>query len=159
MSESVVTCETTKTRVIRQNDGTNVHDDEQFTICPDSHDRVAHDIGFPDLDPLDEPIGADTDSTELDGDAELLRLAFSPLGAGFGTEDYDDPDRRVHWMMFISALVAMVLFVVLFLGWHALDVSHDQERQITTRDRIAACKDVTSEAGRLLCIDGVRGDK
>jgi len=69
-------------------------------------------------------------------------------------EEYDNPDRRIHWQLFIATLVGMALVaaaVVVLLG--NIKDSHSED-QITRRAKYEACKSIENEASLIVCLNG-----
>lgn len=65
----------------------------------------------------------------------------------------DNPDRRIHWQIFIATLVGMVLVAVATIGLLQVIQASHREDEISQRARYQACLDIENDATRLVCIN------
>jgi hypothetical protein len=64
----------------------------------------------------------------------------------------DNPDRRIHWQIFIATLVGLVLLAGVVLGLlQTIRASH-REDEISRRARYEACLSIENDATRAVCI-------
>lgn len=68
--------------------------------------------------------------------------------------EYDVDDRRVHWMIFISTLVGMVLIALVCTVFMHTVRDNRGVYEISRRAKYEACQSLENEVARTACMNG-----
>lgn len=69
----------------------------------------------------------------------------------------DNPDRRIHWQIFIGSVIGMALLAAFAIATLNVVRANHRQDEISRRQRYEACRSLENEISRTFCLQGTRG--